>query len=183
VTYKLPTAALALAAALAVTGGALAGTSRAQKPSVARQLAQTKAALARFRSVDVAKAAGYVATGPCEMTPVVKAQTSFGGAMGVHFVNNALLRAGKLDPAKPPILVYLPTASGGFTLVAAEYFKPDADQSTKTDGDRPSLFGREFDGPMLGHAPGMPIHYDLHVWLWKHNPSGVFSPFNPKARC
>ena len=30
---------------------------------------------------------------------------------------------------------------------------------------------------------GMPVHYDLHVWLWKHNPSGVFAPFNPDASC
>jgi hypothetical protein len=29
----------------------------------------------------------------------------------------------------------------------------------------------------------MPIHYDLHVWLWKHNPSGLFAPFNPEASC
>jgi hypothetical protein len=36
---------------------------------------------------------------------------------------------------------------------------------------------------MLGHAPGMPIHYDLHVWLWKHNPSGLYAPWNPDATC
>ena len=89
------------------------------------------------------------------------------------------MRSGKLDPAKPPVLVYAPTANGGFQLVAAEYFKPDADQNVKTDDDRPSLFARAFDGPMLGHAPGMPSHDDLHVWLWKHNPSGTFAPWNP----
>ena len=36
-----------------------------------------------------------------------------------------------------------------------------------------------FDGPMLGHEPGMPIHYDLHAWLWKQNPSGMFARWNP----
>ncbi len=40
-----------------------------------------------------------------------------------------------------------------------------------------------FDGPMLGHAPGMPIHYDLHVWVWRHNPSGTFNEYNPNVRC
>ncbi len=27
----------------------------------------------------------------------------------------------------------------------------------------------------------MPRHYDLHVWAWKHNPAGLFAPFNPKV--
>jgi hypothetical protein len=36
---------------------------------------------------------------------------------------------------------------------------------------------------MFGHAPGMPIHYDLHVWLWKKNPSGMFAARTPDARC
>jgi hypothetical protein len=36
----------------------------------------------------------------------------------------------------------------------------------------------EFSGPMEGHEPLMPPglhHYDLHVWLWKDNPEGIFS--------
>jgi hypothetical protein len=61
----------------------------------------------------------------------------------------------KIDPEKPEILTYVPTAND-LVLLAAEYFKADADQDLSTDGDRPTLFGRAFDGPMLGHAPGMP---------------------------
>jgi hypothetical protein len=150
---------------------------------IARELAATKAALDKYQSVDVAKADGYAAASPCESTPTVAEQTSFGGGMGFHYVNQALMKPGPIVPSKPPVLVYAPTAGGGLELVAAEYFKPDADQSVKTDDDRPSLFGRAFDGPMLGHAPGMPIHYDLHVWLWKHNPTGLFSPWNPDVFC
>ena len=45
------------------------------------------------------------------------------------------------------------------------------------------LFGRGFDGPMLGHGPGMPIHYDLHAWIAEANPSGVFAQWNPAIRC
>jgi hypothetical protein len=26
-------------------------------------------------------------------------------------------------------------------------------------------------------------HYDLHVWLWKSNPEGLFSPTNPGVKC
>jgi len=150
---------------------------------IRQQLAKTKKALDRYQDVERAEADGYEAESPCESTPADPEMTSYGGAMGIHYVDDAVIRSGKIEPAKPPILVYLPTAGGGLQLVAAEYFKPDADQSTQTDGDRPTLFGRAFDGPMLGHAPGMPIHYDLHVWLWKHNPSGMFAPWNPDAAC
>ena len=51
---------------------------------------------------------------------------------------------------------------------------------------RPQLFGAEFDGPMEGHHPLMPLglhHYDLHVWLFKDNPVGLFRPTNPAVKC
>jgi hypothetical protein len=173
------------AGTLALLGGsALAATTHSAKSTtpLTAQLKKVKASLAKYRSVDAAKADGYAMTGPCEMTPASAGASWWDGAMGVHFVNNDLTRA-RPNPLKPAVLVYLPTASGGFQLVAAEYFQADADQNLKTDGDRPTLFGRAFDGPMKGHAPGMPIHYDLHVWLWKHNPSGLFAPYNPDASC
>jgi hypothetical protein len=68
-------------------------------------------------------------------------------------------------------------------LVAAEWIVVDKDQNLATDDDRPSLFGLPFDGPMLGHEPGMPIHYDLHAWLWKKNPKGMFARWNPTVTC
>jgi hypothetical protein len=40
-----------------------------------------------------------------------------------------------------------------------------------------------FDGPMLGHNPKMPIHYDLHVWVYRDNPAGMFAMWNPLVRC
>ena len=39
----------------------------------------------------------------------------------------------------------------------------------------PQLFGQTFDGPMPGHIPMMPWHWDLHVSIWAHNPSGMFA--------
>jgi len=39
---------------------------------------------------------------------------------------------------------------------------------------------------MEGHEPLLPQnlhHYDLHVWLWKQNPAGLFSPTNPLVKC
>lgn len=67
-------------------------------------------------------------------------------------------------------------------LVAAEWFVPLA-TGVK---ERPTLFGQPFDGSMEGHHPLMPLalhHYDLHVWLFKDNPAGLFSPTNPDVKC
>ena len=87
------------------------------------------------------------------------------------------------DPDHPGILVYVPDHDGGLTLGAAEWFHADADQDLTTDGDRPSLFGIPFDGPMPGHEPGMAIHYDLHAWLFSPNPAGLVQPWNPAVHC
>jgi hypothetical protein len=164
--------------ALREQNGRLQATSPA---GIAAHLAKAKAALDKYESVAAAEADGYVAEGPCESTPTDPAATWWGGAMGIHYVNDALLK-GPIVATKPPVLTYAPT-SGGLKLLAAEWFQPDADQNAQTDADRPSLFGRAFDGPMAGHAPGMPMHYDLHVWLWAHNPSGLFAPWNPSVSC
>jgi len=48
------------------------------------------------------------------------------------------------------------------------------------------IFGQTLMGPMEGHQPIMPEglhHWDLHVWLWKDNPNGVFSPTNSAVKC
>jgi type II secretory pathway pseudopilin PulG len=179
--------AVAAAAILALVAAAAAQaaprfSAHGESPAVQRQLRAVKAALDKYQDVAVAKADGYAVASPCLMVPTSKGASWWGGAMGVHFVNQALLTK-PLNPLKPAVLTYLPTANGGFRLLAAEYFKADADQKLSTDSDRPSLFGRSFDGPMLGHSPGMPIHYDLHVWLWKPNPVGLFSPWNPTVHC
>ena len=64
-----------------------------------------------------------------------------------------------------------------------EYFQADADQDKDTSGDRPYLFDQGFQGPMDGHNPQMPIHYDLHVWVHEANPMGVFAQWNPAIHC
>jgi hypothetical protein len=103
--------------------------------------------------------------------------------MGVHAANQGLIRAGVLDPLRPNVLLYMPRKDGSLDLIGVEYMRVDADQNLETDGDRPSLFGHAFQGPMLGHNPTMPIHYDLHVWVVDNNPSGTFAQFNPDFHC
>jgi hypothetical protein len=39
---------------------------------------------------------------------------------------------------------------------------------------------------MEGHAPILPAelhHWDLHVWLFKNNPNGMFHPTNSALKC
>ena len=162
---------LALVATLSVGAAAVAS---ARSGSLSSELKEVRAATARFHSVDQALAAGYFAASPCE--------ESGAGAMGIHFINPALFGPG-LDPLSPEVLLYAPRADGSLELVGVEYFQVDADQDLATAADRPSLFGRAFDGPMLGHNPQMPIHYDLHVWVAEANPSGIFAPWNPALNC
>ena len=165
-------------AALAVTGVlvALAAilTAAASPPD---DLQAAKAATARYHSLQQAQAAGYTTAGePCVAEPGA-------GAMGIHAVNPALIGDPAINSSQPEILLYLPKAGGRLELIGVEYFRIDDDQNINTDYDRPSLFGQPFDGPMLGHTPDMPIHYDLHVWLWADNPAGLFAPFNPSLSC
>ena len=102
------------------------------------------------------------------------------GAMGVHFINMGNVGP-TLDPAKPQVLIYEPVGDK-LKLVAAEWFMP----TQVAGGKAPSIFGKELQGPMEGHKPVMPAevhHYDLHVWLWKTNPAGVYSSTNPAVKC
>ena len=130
----------------------------------------------RFRDIDRAVAAGYQPTQEC--VP----------GMGYHYGHPDLVGDMNIDPTVPEILVYAPARNGSLRLAAVEYFRADADGDRGTDDDRPTLFGHPFDGPMDGHAvppgaPLMPVHYDLHVWLYKHNPDGELNPENPNVHC
>jgi hypothetical protein len=141
------------------------------------ELAKAMIVSLRFRTVDKAIAAGYVIDSPCVSDPTY-------GGMGVHYMNHALANDPAIDAAKPEILVYQPNRNGQLILGAVEYFRRAADQTPPIDqSDKPTLFGVPFDGVMPAHAPHHGWHYDLHVWIWQFNPSGLFFPFNPTVHC
>ncbi|AEV83842.1 hypothetical protein ACWT_2599 [Actinoplanes sp. SE50] len=134
------------------------------------------AATRRFRDVREAVRAGYLPTDDC--VP----------GMGLHYSNPALAADPRIDPEHPEILLYVRGDHGRVHLAGLEYYRPDADGDLRTDGDRPALFGHRFNGPMLGHpvpvgAPPMPVHYDLHVWLYTRNPAGELTTDNPVITC
>ncbi len=176
--------ATALAAAVVGAGttpaaahGGHAGPSASDlhsRDGAGRALAALRKDLAVYQDVSRALSDGFVPVSECTESPE--------GGMGVHFLHPGLATAAP-DPAQPSILLYSPTDGGGYELVGAEWFQADADQDVATDDDRPTLWGRPFDGPMAGHGPGMPVHYDLHVWLYDSNPAGVFAPWNRSISC
>ncbi|WP_309672091.1 hypothetical protein [Gemmatimonas sp.] len=161
---------------------------------VSKSLAALRSATAGFHDVNVAIAAGYANPSgiPCVDSPQ--------GTMGVHVVKASLLDQA-VTPNAPELLLYLPKANGGFKLVAVEYLVPVLVRNLSTGvvspwfamtpwgagyavvTPRPSVFGEAFEGPMPGHEPGMPWHYDKHVWLWNTNPNGMFSQWNPSIAC
>jgi hypothetical protein len=171
---------LLLTAALAASAAGAAPTAHAHgsvgDDLTGRQEAAIRLATRTYRNVDAAVAAGYVPVGGCVEAPGL-------GGMGYHYLNPALAADDIIDPAQPEMLLYDRDERGRLVLVGAEWFMADGDQDLTTDGDRPSLFGHPFDGPMPGHEPGMPVHYDLHAWVWEHNPSGDLAAFNPRLSC
>lgn len=179
--------ALALALALPAVTAFVTARASAAPPD---DLQAAKAASARYHSIEQALADGYVQGSPCEQLPGV-------GGMGFHYVNPALAMDLALDPARPEVLLYAPKSDGRLELVGVEYFAValanTASGPAPWFGEEPpplgffnpapELFGRTFDGPMAGHAPDMPWHYDLHGWLWRDNPAGLFAPWNPLVSC
>ena len=172
----------ALAGALAVSAVAgLSGIVDAGEPVRDDRLTSTERrtvhqATKQFRDLDAALAAGYVPAGECAAHPEL-------GGMGYHYLHPGLAADTVVDASMPEILVYVPE-DDGLKLAAVEWWVADADQDLGTDDDRPTLFDRlPFDGPMPGHDTTMPVHYDLHVWLYDHNPAGQLAPFNPKVAC
>ena len=162
---------VALVAAAVLVAPALSGDG-----PLSPELREIRSTVARYHSFAQAQADGYtVENEPCIASPA--------GTMGIHAINPALMSDDAIDPSRPEILLYVPKPNGGLELVGVEYWKADADQSLATNGDRPSLFGRAFDGPMPGHSPVMPVHYDMHVWVAETNPSGAFALFNPAVSC
>jgi hypothetical protein len=147
------------------------------------ELVAVRAGLEKYQDPIVAVHDGYLSTVACVEFPQGMSEGTMKyvpGGMGVHFLNLNYVGP-TLDPAKPQVLIYEPDGDK-LKLVAAEWFMPAA----VAGATPPSIFGKPLEGPMEGHPPIMPPefhHYDLHVWLWKTNPAGVFSSTNPAVKC
>ena len=130
----------------------------------------------RFKDVEVAKQEGYGLLFGC----VSGGDT---GAMGLHFVNLALVGDPTLDPRKPEIVIYEPKANGGVRLIGADFLVFKADWDALHPGEPPQIMGQLlhlFESP---NRFGLPDFYTLHVWAWKDNPTGTFVNWHANVSC
>jgi hypothetical protein len=129
----------------------------------------------RFRDVSVAEKEGYSLHFGC-------VSGSEFGAMGLHYVNSALVSSGVIDARRPQIVIYEPVPGGGLRLIGADYLVL-ADTWNAKNTAPPELMGQLFH---LFEAPnrfGLPAFYTLHVWAWKDNPNGAFTNWHPRVSC
>lgn len=142
-------------------------------PTTLKMLANLRAATAKYHDLSVAEAAGYAPVSPCVSHPEM-------GGMGFHYANFEIVD-GFYDPTQPEALLYEMDKNGNMKLVGVEFIVKSEDWDVDNDMI-PSFGKREFD---TAFAP-LPLpfdNYQLHVWIWKHNPNGIFTMFNPNVTC
>jgi hypothetical protein len=148
----------------------------AEQQSQANALVKTvRDATERFQDVSVAESEGYALQFGC-------VSGDAGGAMGLHYVNGALVNAGVLDATRPQIVIYEATPSGHLKLIGAD-FLVIAEQWDKTHSGPPELMGQLFHLFTSPNRFGLPAFYTLHVWAWKANPQGAFVNWHPNVSC
>ncbi len=142
----------------------------------ASALIQTvRAATARFQNVSDAMAAGYQLQFGCVSGPD-------SGAMGLHYVNGALVNSGVIDAQRPQIVIYEPAADGHLNLIGADYLVIASTWDANHTAP-PELAGQLFHYFEAPNRFGLPAFYTLHVWAWKDNPNGAFVNWPPDVSC
>lgn len=165
-------------------------------------LAEVRRLTERFRDVNVALAEGYIRD-PFDMceTAEMMGRPAALGAMGIHFFRPDLLGITKppsprvsgtgthTDFRQPSILIYEPKTDGTLELVAVENLVFADAWRAAGHTERPTFHGVPYDAmaddPSTPHdeAHMFEPHFDRHVWIYRENPNGVFTPLNPAVTC
>jgi hypothetical protein len=165
-------------------------------------LAEVRSATERFRDVKVALAEGYIRDpgNLCDTAEMMGKPAAL-GAMGIHYFRPDLLGitappsprvdgvGTHTDFRKPSILIYEPQANGSLELVAVENLVFAEAWRASGHSAPPTFHGVTYDtmrddpSTALDEAHMFAPHYDRHVWLYRENPKGVFTPFNPAVTC
>jgi len=190
--------AAVLAAVMGICAPAARGHAMTEEPS----LDEVRAATERFKDVNVALAEGYIRD-PSNMcdTAGMMGRPGHLGAMGIHYFRPDLLgitappnprvtgSGTHTDFRQPAILIYEPQPNGSLQLVAVENLVFDAAWQAAGKGAFPTFQGAAFnamaDDPATkaDEAHNFEPHHDLHVWLYRDNPSGMFAQYNPAVSC
>jgi hypothetical protein len=136
--------------------------------SVRRDVEILREATRAYHDPAAAEAAGY----PVKFTSCA-ADSSMGG-MGYHLLDRPAFD-GTLDIRHPEMLVYAPVKNGKPELVAVEFVVPY--RVLPRSAKPPTLFGQE-----LKHYDQF-NYWEIHVWAWRKNPSGLFADWNPDVKC
>ena len=138
---------------------------------VGDQLGQLRSITARFHDFNSATKPG--AEYGTQITECIE-NAALGGGMGFHYAKAGAID-GTVNPNEPEVLLYEPQKNGKPRLVAVEFLVPFS--IVPITGTAPRAFDTDF-------VPDATFPFwTLHVWLWKHNPSGMFASFNPNVNC
>ena len=175
-------------------------TSRTSEPS----LDEVKALTEKYRDVKVAVAEGYTTDHKCTTAAMLGFPSEMGD-MGLHYVRRDLLGlspkpappgSGRVhgtgtytDFRKPAMLVYEPRPDGSLQLVAVENLVFESAWRAAGKKGPPAFRAEPYvllkDKPetKVDEAHGWEPHYELHLWLFRDNPNGIYSEFNPRVTC
>ena len=137
---------------------------------VGDDVARLRAATARFHDIDAARAAEYTVA----LTGCYTDELNGQGGMGYHFGKGSIIDA-TVNELEPEALLYEPQKNGRPKLVGVEYIVPFA--VVPSESPAPRAFGMDFKKNFVFNV------WALHVWVWKHNPSGLFADWNPDVTC
>jgi hypothetical protein len=100
------------------------------------------------------------------------------GAMGYHYFNWAKMEDPAIVTDDPEVLVYHTSDDGTLVLGAVEWVVPKPVWEQAGNTAPPVVFGTALHviNPVLNW-------YIAHAWIWKHNPAGMFSDWNPAVTC
>jgi hypothetical protein len=165
--------------ALAQAGHAHPATTQeptsAQKSRASALIQIVRDSTERFQDVTQAEKEGYALQFGCVSGPD-------SGAMGLHYVNGALVNAGVVDATHPQIVIYEAQPNGHLKLIGADFLVV-ADAWDKKNQGPPELMGQLFHYWESPNRFGLPAFYTLHVWAWKENPNGAFVNWHPNVSC
>ena len=149
-----------------------AATAQAEVQPTVQQLLDLRNLLSDYENVDAAAAEGFSQFGECMSGPQ--------GAQGIHFTHGPRIDDPTLTLLEPEMLMYEPRPDGTLRLIGLEYLVFQQAWHDAGNAASPTLLGREFYlNTTLLDEP----FYALHVWVWQHNPLGLFANWNPLVTC
>lgn len=135
-------------------------------------LAVARLSTARYQRLEAAEEDGFVPLFEC-------IEHATDGAMGQHYINPDRFDS-ELTLTEPEALVYEELPNGQFKLVAVEFVVPAAAWS---EAEAPTFLGQTLKYKTTVGPHEVDPYYEVHVWVWGHNPSGMYADWNPTIAC